>query len=151
MIALNYIVDPTGLFSKASSQPEVKLAKILAGNSNALIGSNYDERIFQILHAKTETQHAPIIITGSSRMMPVSSAMLAIPCLNVAVSSASLEDHIALGIAAKKRKRNQVFLLGVDPWVFNGNLGPIGWRSIGKDYVKAAKAVHLTEIPVLEK
>lgn len=145
--ALNYFVDPSGIFRNSSGGPEIQLAKILADKSNALVGSNFDERIFQIFRTQVEKEFPPVIITGSSRTMPLGSRVLGVQSLNMSVSAASLEDHVALAVAAKKMHGPKVFLLGVDPWVFNENLGPTGWRIIRDQYDAASSTVGITGIP----
>ena len=141
--ALNYLIDPSGIFRDASGGPEIQLAKILAQKTNALIGYNFDERIFQIFRTRVERIFPPVIITGSSRSMPIGSQTIGVPCFNLAVSTASLEDHVALAVEAGKMPGTKVFLLGIDPWIFNENLGPTGWRSIRDDYEAASRAVGI--------
>jgi len=141
---INYRVDPSGIFIGSRGGPELQLAKILSEKSNALVGFNFDERIFQMFRVRMEKAFPPMIITGSSRTMPISSQTLRAPCLNMSVSGASLEDHIALAIAAKHKPGSKVFLLGMDPWAFNTNLGPTGWRSISDSVAAALTEIGLT-------
>lgn len=144
---LNYLTDPSGLFRDSSGGPEIQLAKILAEKSHALVGSNFDERIFQMLRLRQEKQIPSVVITGSSRMMPVGSETLGVPVLNLSVSAASLEDHLALALEASKKPGPEVFLLGIDPWIFNENLGPTAWRSLRNEYAEAARVVGITGGP----
>lgn len=144
---LNFFVDPAGIFRNSSGGPEIQLAKILAGKSNALVGSNFDERIFQKFRIQEEKEFPPVIVSGSSRMMPLSSQALGVPSFNLSVSAASLEDHVALTVAAREKSEPKLFLLGIDPWIFNENLGPTGWRSIRDEYADASHAIGITGTP----
>jgi hypothetical protein len=93
-----------------------------------------------------EEKFPPFIITGSSRVSPMGSGIIGVPCLNMFVSSASLEDHIALAVAAQKKRGTKAFLLGVDPWVFNENLGPTRWRSISDEYFKGLQTIGISRV-----
>lgn len=131
--AVNLYVDPAKLFDWGH-QYERGMAKIL-GQGKYVVGmSNYDERILQ----KMRTEEAPLtkpewIVMGSSRSMQISSDMLGKPVLNLSVSGASIEDHVAIsqmvsGWPGKK------FIVGADPWIFNANSDQDRWLSVCDDY-----------------
>ena len=143
VITLNFCIDPSGIFLGKNKSLEHKIARTLNNTQNILIGCNYDERLVQMFRIQDEKELPQYIVTGSSRTMPIGSDIISKNCLNLSVSGASLEDHIALAIAAKQKKGPNVFLLGIDPWVFNERLGPTGWESISNLYYQACSILHL--------
>lgn len=141
VIALNFYVDPGSLFGRSGGSSELKLAKILAMNSNAITNVNLDERIFQKNRIQLTTESISVIVTGSSRSMTISSVVLQDKSLNAAVSGASIEDHVALTIMALEKLKPKTVILGIDPWVFNQNSGQSRWQSIEKEYAYGRQVI----------
>lgn len=144
--ALNYSVDASNIFSR--SGVETTLAETLVSHPCIAVTDNFDERLFQkrrIALAKAVPDRA--IVTGSSRSMQLSSAALGQAVLNLSVSGASGEDHIALSHAAKSTLHPQRYIFGVDPWVFNANNGQTRWRTLIVECTQAVGAADYEPSP----
>lgn len=132
-VAVNLYVDPAKLFDWGH-QYERGMAQILKQGKYVVGMSNYDERLLQ----KMRTEEAPLtepewIVMGSSRSMQISSDMLGRPVLNLSVSGASVEDHIAIDQMVSGWPGTK-FIVGADPWIFNANSDQDRWLSVCNDY-----------------
>jgi len=107
----------------------------------AIFASNMDERQFMRQRIKFEEMTPKVIVIGSSRAMLVGNKNLKFDTLNLAVSGASMEDHIAiLGMAREKFQPETIFI-GVDPWLLNANSGQHRWESLREEYKKALLSI----------
>lgn len=123
-----------GILSRvASDGVEDRLAKRLA-NSDFIYWQNLDERKFNFARLEGELQGFQTIVVGSSRVMQMDSLLLGSRSLNLAVSGASIEDHVAFageGIAKVKPER---MIIGLDPWLINLYDFQDRWRSVESLY-----------------
>jgi peptidoglycan/LPS O-acetylase OafA/YrhL len=119
--------------SKAHTGTEATLAEALAGSSY-VYANNMDERIFIKNRIVSETLNPDTIIIGSSRIMQVGAHIYNKRPLNLAVSGASVEDHIAISGLAFENFKPTTLLIGADPWLFNSESGLKRWRSVEAEY-----------------
>jgi hypothetical protein len=122
VVAVNYAGDPARLF--ASGDAEAELAEQMLAGRPVVASFRMDELRLQKRLAERR-EHAPdVLVLGSSRAMPVGSeAFPGRTVVNASVSSASLEDGIALlelyeGLGLKPK----LLVLAVEPWALNGSL-----------------------------
>lgn len=122
------------LFSpKAQTGAEAALARDLSGRP-AVYATNMDERQFIKSRILVETLEPDTLVVGSSRIMQVGAHTLGGKPLNLAVSGASLQDHVAITGLAFGKFRPSLLLIGADPWLFNAESGQKRWRSIKAEY-----------------
>ena len=95
---------------------------------------NIDERKFIRGRLRYKLSEADAIIMGSSRIMQIGSQVLGRPTLNLSVSGASVEDHIAFVPEAIKKVNASVLYLGADSWLFNNASGQERWKSVDDMY-----------------
>ncbi|WP_050463149.1 hypothetical protein [Herbaspirillum autotrophicum] len=144
--AINFYLDPSGIFKNANSKGEFRLAKAFSEkHQNVAIGTNYDERLFQKFRMDWENLKPEVVVVGSSRSMQISSGAINAAVLNFSVSSASIEDLIALSLSANSKFRAKRYVIGVDPWMFNESFTSSRWESISPEYIKATKTLHIDE------
>ena len=62
--------------------------------------------------------------------------------LNLGVSGASVEDHIAITLMALEKFNVDTILLGADPWLFNDFANQLRWKSISKEYKNSLKSIQ---------
>lgn len=118
VLMINYYVDPGNQFFRSQSL-EVRIATKLLAQQEVMIHTNYNERALQKIMLESLTKCPEILVLGSSRVMQISAKEFANENFyNAAVSSASLEDDIALYyIFQKKGWQPKTLVLGVDPWI----------------------------------
>jgi len=121
VVGVNYAVDPGNAFG--SEQRERRLATRLLAGRDVPASFALDELRLQRDLAEGRREAPEILVLGSSRAMMVGSA--AFPgraVVNASVSSASLEDAIALfELYEEHGLRPRTLLLGIDPWALNGS------------------------------
>lgn len=132
---INYHADPAHLFD-AENKHEKEIAKYIISGMNVTNISNYDERILQNQYIRSITDAPNIITTGSSRSMMVRKHLFGTNSFfNNSVSGASLEDHMAIyQIYHEQNLLPDTIILGMDPWVLNGNNDQNRWQSISEYY-----------------
>lgn len=120
--ALNWTLDPAGLFRKTSFGQQY--AKALVASEHGLVfPDSLDEREIKLELAKHAAQYDCIVI-GSSHVMQVGSARRhrSFPAcksiLNLGVSGAGIEDHVVLSWLALSAGKPKALILGIDPWTF---------------------------------
>ena len=128
-------------FFSTKNSSEVLLAKLLS-KSEAVYSTKMDERHFIKNRILYETLDPKILIIGSSRVMQLSNDNFDQQILNLGVSGASVEDHIAITAMALERFNPDKILLGADPWLFNKNNGQSRWKSISREYENASKNIQ---------
>jgi len=132
LLTLSYL-SKNFFSSDSKNGTEAYLARLLS-TSEAVYEPKLNERYFikyRILH---ETLDPKNLIIGSSRLMQVNSKINNDYNLNLSVSGASIEDHIAItGMALNKFNPNTI-LLGADPWLFNKFNNQVRWKSLSKEY-----------------
>jgi peptidoglycan/LPS O-acetylase OafA/YrhL len=131
---LSFHVMNSKTFSNSSKNgTEAQLAKILS-NTKFVNATRLDERQFIKYRILYQKENPDILVIGSSRAMEIGSEMLKSKSLNLSVSGASIEDHIAITGMALNKLNIKKIILGADPWLFNKYSNQNRWKSIGKDY-----------------
>lgn len=126
--------------SKAKTGAEAALAQDLSGRK-VVYATNMDERQFIKSRILVETLQPDTLIVGSSRMMQVGEHVFDRKPLNLAVSGASLQDHVAITGLAFEKFRPSLLLIGADPWLFNAESGQKRWRSIEAEYLAVLRLI----------
>lgn len=134
MVGFNYFIDPANLFKSTSYYEEI--ARVLLNGKNIARLSNFDERLVKKYYIEGLTEKKEIVVLGSSRVMLLDSDMFPEHSFfNSSVSSASLEDDIALyWMLRKKELTPHVVIIGLDPWILNKSNGNTAYKSIQKEY-----------------
>ncbi|MEN9304691.1 MAG: hypothetical protein RL264_3120 [Bacteroidota bacterium] len=138
LITVNYFGDSARIFD---SDYEKEMAENLMKGSFVTNISNYDERIFQKELINRMNNAPEILVLGSSRTMLINSTYFTNQTFfNNSVSGASIEDIIALFQIYKERNilPNKI-IIGIDPWLLNGNNGQSRWKSLEYFYDKYKK------------
>lgn len=134
-LLLNYLIDPARLFHEGL---ESGAARILAARGNVAFLTNFDERLLQKQRLESESTHkVDWIVVGSSRAMEVAESMLGGQLINLSVSAASIEDLASLLKLGTDRLNPGGVVIGIDPWLFNGNSGRGPSTSLMSEYVSA--------------
>lgn len=153
-VALNWKIDPAGLFRKTSFGQQY--VKALVSSENGLVSpDSIDDREIKSELAKLASLHDCVVI-GSSHVMQVGSARKhrSFPScksiLNLGVSGAGFEDHVVLTWLALSSGKPRVLILGIDPWTFA--FGKDGrWKvRYAEQYLKARMAIDGKDSTVSE-
>jgi hypothetical protein len=129
-------------YFSSKNSTEARLAKLLV-NNNAVYSTKMDERKFiknRIIH---ENLKPKVLVIGSSRIMQISNDNFNNQILNLGVSGASVEDHIAITLMALEKFNVDTILLGADPWLFNDFANQLRWKSISEEYKNSLKSIQL--------
>jgi len=62
--------------------------------------------------------------------------------LSLAVSGATIQDHIAITLMALEKFNIDTILLGADPWLFNRYNNQLRWKSISDEYKISLKNIQ---------
>jgi hypothetical protein len=135
--SLNYFVDPLNIFSDSDDESlEAELARTLAAHQN-IVTTNMDERKFQLYRIKYAELEPEVIIVGASRVLQIGKNTLRKNSLNLGVSGATIEDHVALLDLATTKFKPKMIIIGTDPWIFNSASGQKRWQSLRTEYESA--------------
>ena len=126
-------------FTKNST--EVDLAKLLT-KREAIYSAKIDERLFIKNRIKYENMNPKILIIGSSRVMQISNTDFDEQVLNLGVSGASIEDHIAITEMALEKFNVDKIFIGIDPWLFNKNNKQSRYKSISNEYLLSLENIQ---------
>ena len=102
-----------------------------------------DERQFIKNRIIYENLKPKVLVIGSSRIMQISNDNFNKQILNLGVSGASVEDHIAITLMALEKFNLDTILLGADPWLFNDFANQERWKSIAEEYQISLKNLVL--------
>jgi hypothetical protein len=130
----NYVIDSAGIFN-SPNYLEKAANKLINGDMIIITQPNYDSRKLQELKIKNNVKKINTIVIGSSRTMLIRKTTLKSKYnnfMNHSVSSATLNDYIAIIGAYKKIKGTipKTVIMGIDPWNFNENFNGEQWRSL---------------------
>ena len=117
------------------------MAKLLV-NNNAVYSTKMDERKFIKNRIIYENLKPKVLVIGSSRIMQISNDNFNKQTLNLGVSGASVEDHIAITLLALEKFNVDTILLGADPWLFNDLANQLRWKSISEEYKNSLKSIQ---------
>jgi hypothetical protein len=122
VIAVNYLVDPGRLFGRGDVEGRIA-GELLAGRS-VVAGFRMDELRLRQRLAEGRSRGPDVLVLGSSRAMPLAGdAFPGREVVNASVSSASIEDAIALlELYEGHGLRPRTLFLPVEPWALNGSL-----------------------------
>lgn len=129
MMFVSYRVDPSGLFWGAGFErmaSEYMLDGIYIDGYERLDGRALNE-----VYAKNVPQAPDVLVTGSSRSMMIDSSFVTDRTLyNAANVGADRYDFMtAYYIFGKENKDPQIFVMGIDAWIFNDGDENIDKRS----------------------
>jgi hypothetical protein len=143
MVGVNLAVDPAGIFHDRSEA----LAERWAAEGEVEIPGNVDERRLLEEMIRRAPPSADAIVLGSSRSMQLRAASFPHrKMLNLSVSGASVEDHLALyELAWEHGIQPKLVVLTLDPWVLNRNSGQDRWKSLGRAYDRALQRLELSD------
>jgi len=119
--------------STARINSEEQMAKALV-HSEAIYGWNMDERKFVKARVEHEQMAPEIIVIGSSRLMQINRNLVQESLLNLSVSSATVEDYVAIWNLVSSKFRPKLVMIGAEPWLFNEKEENSRWKAIGQDY-----------------
>ena len=132
------------LMSKLKFDREHLMADTLS-QSVAIYASNFNERTFVKSRVYYENNSPNLIVLGSSRMMQVSQKLMSQNMLNLSVSGATVEDLIAVWFLVSNKFKPETVLIGLDPWLINGNISEKGtnWMHLGAEYISGLRQLEL--------
>jgi len=143
MVALpvvNYLIDPAHLFSMKYYE---QAGLIMKNGDMEMIGNcNESNLIKEFLKHKGK---ANVVVAGSSRTLILNSDYIGdTSMLNLSTSGSDLEDLIAsYGLYYQKFGHVKKLLIGVDPWMFNGNRHSTRFHSLIEQYNLMAEQLHV--------
>lgn len=120
--ALNWTVDPAGIFRKTNFGHQYSQA-LMNSKHGLVYPDSIDDRTIKEPMAEFSSLHECVVI-GSSHVLQVSSARKrrSFPrcrsLLNLGVSGAGIEDHVVLTWLAISSGKPRVMIFGIDPWTF---------------------------------
>lgn len=133
---VNYAVDPANVFNQFGNDKkdtyEYRMAqKLLNSESVPLERVNFNDRLMKKYFGEGNDRVFDLVIIGSSRSQPIGSEVFpGFQIFNASVSSARLEDYIALAGLFKTK----TLVLGIDPWALNPNNTDIRWKDLETEY-----------------
>ena len=122
IMTFNFYIDPANFFFNSHSF-ESKLANILLSNKDAMIRNNYNDRSFHKLMIEKLQKRPEVLVLGSSHTMPIRHIYFKdLSLYNASVSSATLEDDLALYYVYQKRGwQPDIAVICLDPWILDRN------------------------------
>lgn len=140
---LNFAIDPAGIYREGRVNPQAYADALVQSKHGLMIPENaFDDRLVSKALAKY-SQRVECVVIGSSHVRQVSSdrpqKSLEKECgsiLNLSVSGAGIEDHLALTYLALQSGRPKKIILGVDPWTLTFGKGQ-SWTAYRNDYIQA--------------
>lgn len=154
-ILMNIVFDPAGIYRASSNNSKVYAGKLTQSPHGLVFQSDFwNERLIKLELAES-IGNADCVLIGSSHIMQVSSfrqkrALRGVceKIINLGVSGASLEDHIALSFAiVSSGQKPKKIIFGIDPWVFNFGRS-VRWRdAYSKKYMTALQALRWADTP----
>lgn len=135
IIIFNYFIDPGNQFFRAAPL-EKAIAQALLDKKKVMFHTNYNDRGVQKLVLEKWDKRPEILVIGSSRSMPIShNAFNQTDFFNASVTSASLEDHVAIYYLYQKKGQPKTVVLNLDPWILDKNHGMKKWKfALFSDY-----------------
>jgi len=85
--------------------------------ANSVYFNNISEREFLLSRLKYELKEVKTIVMGSSRLMQVGSQTMKKDVLNISISSATIEEYIALIPEVINKVNASEIYIGVEPWM----------------------------------
>jgi hypothetical protein len=132
---VNWYVDP-GLVFKAHTY-EDQLSDTLLSNKNAVINTNFNDRILERDLVNKLKIKPKTIILGTSRIMELEKNFFCNDTIfNSAVTGGRLEDIVAIfGLYAKRGIYPKRVILNMEPTFFNLSTDPPLWVDLSDEYV----------------
>ena len=110
-----------------------EMARLLSENQ-FINWNNGDERKFMEGRLMYPLRPVDTVVVGSSRVMQINSLIMGHDIQNLAVSGASLEDDISLGLEALAKLNYKNIYISADPWLINLHNGQKRYHSINELY-----------------
>ena len=110
-----------------------EMARLLSENQ-FIYWENIDERKFMEGRLIYPLRPVDTVVVGSSRVMQINSRIMGHDIQNLAVSGASIEDDISLGLEALAKLNYQNIYISADPWLINLHDGQERYQSINELY-----------------
>jgi hypothetical protein len=148
LLAVVVAVNGLAALETRAHQGRVRAAAAKFVPGQVLLGyRDRDERRFQ--QARLEVIPPPRLVTfGSSRVMPISTAMVGTPpatFYNAGLSAASVEDFIVLWSVLERRERVPgTALFSIDSWAFNRSHPQLHWLEWQGEVNRFVDASHGT-------
>lgn len=135
MMLFNYFVDPGNQFAH-SALIEHNIATKLLANKKVIVQANYNERLLQKIMIQNMTVSPDVFVLGSSHIMALTHDSFGTKrFFNAAVSSASLQDDIALYyLLQKKGFQPKTVVICLDPWIISKSNPEMLWKT---EYISA--------------
>jgi hypothetical protein len=134
LAGVNYYSDPAHIFD-SKTYLENAVSYLHAGKNVANL-VNYDDRLFQKMYIEQMERSKEIVVLGSSRCMQISKNLFPNNSFhNFSVSGSDIEDMLTIfNLLDKHDKLPKKIILGIDPWVLNGNYKDSRWKSLAPEY-----------------
>lgn len=135
IVSVNYFIDPARVYDDKYAIQVVNI--LLSGQSATNLYANFDERATKKKLAENfKLKNIDNLILGSSRVMLIGENVLpAQSNLNLGVSSARLEDIIAMYMICKKSGiKTKKVLIGIDPQFYNDKNKNYNWLTYSDNY-----------------
>jgi len=130
MVFVSYRIDPSGLFWGAGFE---RMASEYMLDGQYIAGyERLDGRALNEVYAKNVPYAPQVLVNGSSRSMQIDSSFVSegVTFYNAANVGADVYDFFtSYYIFAKEDKEPEVFVMGIDPWIFNDGEENIDKRS----------------------
>ncbi|HPN14344.1 MAG TPA: hypothetical protein PLA65_19960 [Spirochaetota bacterium] len=123
IVVINYIIDPANLYH----DHEARIAGLLVEGKDVAIPKGFNEGEILIHYLNNIKKNFDIIVLGSSRAMPISSASFRGKTLhNLSVSSASVQNLQTIYELMQKNKiQCETMVMALDPWlIIGGHVAP---------------------------
>lgn len=149
IMVFNYYLDAGNQFYRANKVEE-KLATAFLNKENIKYNANYNERGIHKLVLERLNERPEVLVLGSSRAMLINhTAFSHASFYNSWISSASLEDHLAIYYLYQKRGwQPDVLVIGLDPWLLDKNNNMKKWKiGFTAEYNEARKLLLGHEQP----
>ena len=129
-MTFNYFVDPGNQFSHGKLI-EQKMVDALLADKKVIVEANYNERLLQKMMIEKMTRSPDVFVLGSSHIMALTQQPFNTESFfNAGVSSASLEDDIALYYLLHKKGFNpKILVICLDPWIVSKSNPEILWKT----------------------
>jgi len=144
-VLVNIVYDPAGIYRASSHSPREYANKLIQSRHGLFFEADlWNDRLVKFELAQLAGK-ADCVVIGSSHSRQVSSFRkkkslrgMCKKIINLSVSGALLEDHIALSyVVANADQKPKKIIFGIDPWVFHIGKG-LAWQNAYPDMYKHA-------------
>ena len=143
VMIFNFFIDPGNQFYHANII-EYKMSQALLQDKKVIVQANYNERFLQKTMLQKLSFRPDILVLGSSHIMPLTNDIFHTKrFFNASVSSASLEDDIALYyILQKNGYQPKTVIICLDPWIVSKANPEVLWKTeYIEEYLEGKKLI----------